>query len=315
MKGKLESTCLAMILVAAGCGGMSPGEDEYREALPTSEQLALSVPGAKPSQQQEGKLTQALVGQRALLYLVTRDTSIKVNATLWITLNIIRSITVHPPTKVGVDYAVWGSGGHGLGLLSWKLYVKRVSPGKYNYTLSARRKTKLAGAFSTIVSGTSTRGTSSVFAGYSGSVTADADALHALAPIRYPTRGRAVVHYDTTGTTRSVKMALKGYSKLGFQRSEVNYAYLDRADRSGEFSYAVETDIHLRNGAREQVTVKSKWNAAGAGKGLATISGGDLPSGVVGKATECWDSAFRRVFYSDTVKIHPDEGSASRCAL
>jgi hypothetical protein len=70
-----------------------------------------------------------------------------------------------------------------------------------------------------------------------------------------------------------------------------------------------------KNTAKEDVQIRSRWNAQGAGRADISLSGGDVPQtyGTI-SATECWDSTFARVYYGDSVEYAPTEGDAAACA-
>jgi hypothetical protein len=299
----------------AACGGTEDPVDEYREAVPTHSQLAVTVPESSGTSSEPGKLTQALLGQRADLYELTYKVSHEVNGGIWVGLNIIESILQHPPTLIQNGVVTWGPYTPPLEPLTWMLNVTKKGPGQFAYALSARKKADKSGTFSVILAGTSTKGYSKYFSGYKGVYTANASNLNALDPATYPDTGKMVATYDTTGIRRKVQMALKDYSEAGGPKGDALYSYLDRVDASGEFGFVARTDLQKDGSADEVFAVKSAWNDTGAGLGFATVSGGDLPSGVVIKVTECWDDSFARTFYKDNGKVNPDEGDPSNCVL
>lgn len=306
----LSALAAALVLII-GCGG-EPA-DEFREAVPSVGELAMTVP-ASAVNSQPGKLTQALLGQRADLYNLTYKVSHEVNGSIWVGLNTIESIVQTPPNTITNGVATWGPHTPALEPLTWMLKVTKTGPGQYAYALSARKKgTK--GSFTTILAGSSTRGYSKFFSGFKGVYTANATALNALDPIRYRDVGKMVATYDTTGVRRVVKMALKNYSEAGGPVADALYSYVDRVDASGHFGFVAKTDLQKNGSADEIFAVESAWNAAGAGRGEAAVKGGDLPSGALVRVTECWDASFARVFYHDNGSVNPDEGLKTACAL
>ena len=52
-----------------------------------------------------------------------------------------------------------------------------------------------------------------------------------------------------------------------------------------------------------------------AGRADLVATGGSLPVGFVVHATECWDTTFVRVFYTEDADPTKTEGDASACAL
>ena len=306
---------LSALLVSA-CGGEDPA-DEYREAVPTRGQLSMNVPsgGGSQGQSEVGSLSQALLGQQAELYRLTYEVSRDVNSSIWVGLNTIESIVQTQPSAVANNTAVWGPHTPALEPLTWQLVVSKTGPGRYSYVLSARKKGDATGQFLPILAGTSQKGVSQYFSGYKGVYTANADNLNALAPALHPDTGKMIATYDTTGDQRSVKMALQDYSENGAPPADILYSYLDRLDTSGEFGFVAHTDMQKDGSAEELCVATSQWDATGAGRGDAVVTGGDIPAGVQIEITECWDASFGRTFYQDNHGINPAEGSASTCAF
>ncbi len=310
------STAMMMSLFVLACGGLDPEEDEYRSAVPTTSSLALSVPASQAgggTSDGISDLTQPVLGQRADLYKVTYEVSRKLNRSLWIGLNTIEDIVQHPPTSINNGVATWGPWAPALEPLSWMLAVTKKSPGRYAYALMARQKADKLGKFKVILAGTSVKGYSPIFSGFKGLYTANADNLHALDPITYPGTGKLAATYDTTGLKRAVKLVMTNAATKNSQAVDAVYSYVDRANTSGEFRYAVKADIH-KNGSKDELyAVVSAWDKTGAGKGLAMVTGGDIKAGIKVKQTECWDAGFGRTFYKDNFNIHPAEGDPTKC--
>ena len=313
------STAMMMSLVVLACGGMDPEEEEYRSAVPTKTSLALSMPesqGGSATDDGIGTLTQKALGQRADLYKVTYEVSRKLNRSLWLGLNTIEDIVQHPPTSILNGVATWGPWTPALEPLTWMLAVTKKGPGQYTYALMARQKADKVGKFKVILAGSSTKGHSLVFSGFKGLYLANADNLHALDPVTYPSTGKLAATYDTTGLKRAVKLVLTNFAeKNSNQAVDAVYSYIDRANTSGEFRFALKADVHKNSSKDELFAVVSAWDKTGAGKGVAAVTGGDIKKGVTVKQTECWDTAFRRVFYKDNLNIHPAEGDPGKCAF
>jgi hypothetical protein len=91
-----------------------------------------------------------------------------------------------------------------------------------------------------------------------------------------------------------------------------DYAYTEGADGSGDMTFNVAGDAG-GTAKTEQITLRSRWLATGAGRADARITGGDLAApGAL--ASECWDTFFKRVYYTDNVNFAPTEGVADSCA-
>jgi hypothetical protein len=63
----------------------------------------------------------------------------------------------------------------------------------------------------------------------------------------------------------------------------------------------------------EEVTLRSRWLASGAGRADARLRNGDLTVEVT--ASECWSTTFGRTFYADSVNWQPSEGNVADCAF
>lgn len=313
--GLISTLSLGILLTA--CGGQDAA-DEYREAVPTRSQLSMDVPAGGGSQAQSGEvgtLSQALLGQQAELYQLTYEVSRDVNGSIWLGLNIIETIVQHPPTSVANNVAVWGPHTGALEPLTWRLVVSKTGPGRYGYVLSARKKADLNGSFLPILAGTSEKGLSQYFSGYKGVYTANADNMNALDPTHNPDTGKMIATYDTTGDRRKVEMAMEDYSEAGAPPADILYSYLERLDTSGEFGFVARADMQKDGSAEELLVATSAWDATGAGRGDAVVTGGDIPSGVKINITECWDQGFGRTFYQDNHAINPTEGDPAACVF
>ena len=65
----------------------------------------------------------------------------------------------------------------------------------------------------------------------------------------------------------------------------------------------------------ENVTMRSRWLADGAGRGDARIAGGDLGTAQA-IASECWGTLFRRVVLHRQRRTSlPTEGDVAQCAF
>ena len=79
-------------------------------------------------------------------------------------------------------------------------------------------------------------------------------------------------------------------------------------------TFAVQASMDANAAVQEDFVVRSRWLPTGAGRSDARLSGGDLGS-AQGIASECWDTSFDEVFYTDNVNYLPTEGSAASCAF
>lgn len=309
------ASAIALVITLGGCGAEAPS-DEFRDALPSQSQLAMTVPGDE-SGSDPGGMNTYILGQQAELYALTYRASRDVNGGLWATLKLIQSIAQHPPTSIAGGVATWGPHTGALSPLEWKLMMTRRGPGRYTYMLQARGRDAVASGaqtdFITVLVGASARQLAGP--GYLGVLAADSTTLHALDPIGHPNSGKVVATYNTIGLKRRVRVAFQDFSEDGGPLVDALYSYTDLLHSAGSFRYLARTDVHKNNSAEEIALVATNWKFSGEGRGDAFITGGDLPADFTLAVTECWDSSFSRVFYEDNANLAPTEGVKTDCAF
>jgi hypothetical protein len=92
--------------------------------------------------------------------------------------------------------------------------------------------------------------------------------------------------------------------------ASADYRYDRFDDGSGDFQFAAHANL-VGGPALEDGTVRSRWNAAGAGRGDARVTGGDAAGGMT--VSECWDASFQRVYFAADPAVVAVEGQASAC--
>jgi hypothetical protein len=282
--------------------------EEFRNAVPRSEELTIRVPGETGGT--SGAARAELIGERAHLYQFTRDTSRFVNGSIWVVLQLMKAITEYPPTEIDGDHAVWGPWNETLSPITYVFVVERVSEGHYHYVLSGKPRDAGDDAFVALVAGDSEIDDA---AGVRrGAIGLDFDAANALDAGEHPHVGRVGARYDVGA----------GFVEAAFEnvRSEetgelVNalYRYTEAADGSGTFAFGLRADFDDEGAAQEDLVVTSRWDTSGSGRGDVIATGGDLGELVV-YASECWDRSFGRSYYGDNVDMAAAEGDAASCA-
>ena len=284
------------------------GPEGVEDALPTAEDVQVKVP-------EDGEQQLAL-GQIADYYRFTRVVSRDFNAGAAWVLTLVHVIVQFPPSEVDGDTYTWGPHSDALDPAEWKLVVIENVDGSYDWRFDGRSKTIDNAEFETIISGNALPG--DVPHRGSGNFLIDFDAGERVNPIdNEPDTGRVEVTYDLNVTgdiNGSVQMHIEGRDEADLVPVTADYAYSENLDGSGDFSFAINGDIDEDGSASEDALIRSRWQADGAGRGDARISGGDLDTLVV-EATECWDTQFRRVHYTDNVEYAPTEGDAADCVF
>ena len=300
MKSLLAAT-IVMSLAATGCvrQDATPTSD-IDNAIPTADQVTIKLPTAGQSR---------TVGDLATYYLTTRAATLTFNGGAAWVLTLLHAIVQYPVTSVSGTTSTWGPWSNALDPAEYRLDVTANGDGTYAYSLSGRNKLQSGSQFQMIITGDADP-TAGELAG-NGHFTLDLNASHSVDPIDNPTdKGVIDATYDLA--TKQLSLHIDTTDDNG--AAEVaDYAYAEGADGSGDMTFNVFGNAG-GTAANEQMTVRSRWTAAGAGRGDARIAGGDLGT-VQAIASECWGTDFRRTYYTDNASFQPTEGDAASCAF
>jgi hypothetical protein len=286
--------CCFLVGCTAGSGG-------FEDAVPNRSLLTLHVPEAKPLG--TSSLNQALLGERATFYTVTRQTTSDFNNGLGGFLAGIQSIVTQPPSQESGPHAVWGPTNDALATSNYRFEAEKTAPGSFNYAFSAKLKSEPDTAWQMVVQGAGHR----------------VDDAHALGEIhvhndlarRYDDTNHAdqnyAIHFDSTVDPRVVDIY---FDKAGIADAE--YHYTEAHDGSGSFQFSHLEDLD-GDGTLETLAIVSRWLASGAGRADVVAKGGSLTGqmGMMGM-TECWDASFGRTFYAENGNVV--EGDPATCA-
>lgn len=296
LKTSLIAAACSLSLLA--CVAQDDAPDQIATAIPTAEQVSIKLP----------QNTARQVGQIANWYVATRDVTRTFNGgSTWV-LVLIHTIIKFPVTSVSGDTYTWGPWSGALDPAEYKLDVRAVGDGTYEYRLSGRSKTAANAAFEVVIDGTSDPRAGE--AKGSGRFAVDFDASKRVNPIdSNDSRGSMEVSYDLT--QRHLDLTLTSTDVLNNTVS-ADYAYNEAADGSGNMVFAITANAG-GGAALELATLRSRWQSTGAGRADARLGGGDLGT-LQATASECWDTMFRRVYYTDSVLFSQTEGDASLCA-
>ncbi len=302
-------------LAGAGLVACTAAPDEgarFREAVPKSDDVALRVPagsGAAVSTRGLRILSPgggAMASSEAKFYSFTRDLTREVDGVTSGILSSVWALASTQPTTVESKRAVWGPGSSSaLDPNEWRFVVVENATGEYDYALEGRKKA--GGDFVAVLRG---KGFGSEHPSHrTGSFEVDGDAYRALEPSRGAEEGSAKVTYSLATFPTAIGVALRTGAEASWDitvtRDEAGAGKVDitgKGDVDGDGATA-----------QEDVTLASRWDASGAGRADVTMSNGDLPQSVT--ATECWSSAFSRVYYEDTVQSEPTVGAKAACAF
>ncbi len=250
---------LALTLaLVVGCG------DEFTNAVFETDQAFLdAVPRARDLRLNgttltDGVLQQALVGQRAELYSITRATTLQIDRVVFHQLRDIERLVDEPPSERADDRRAWGPFRHPLDDFESRFVMTRDDLG-FAYAYEARIDD---GEFTAVIDGR-------------------------FQP-EGPRAGTGEMTFDVADGAFSVSYALDETGGVDIAMASVdgNFAYRREADTSGEFEMAV------RGEEGETFEMRTRWVAGGSGRADARSSKNEA---VV--VSECWDDAFGRTWY------------------
>jgi hypothetical protein len=329
--------CLAVFALAA-CNV----DEEFVDAVPTTDQVSLKIPSRGNQTQQSssvdgvGSQSSALVGETSELYEITWGVTATVNAGTLLTVGALRLITLQAPTSRTDDSRTWGPWtAGGLDPITYKLVVRKLATAHFGFSLEA--SSRLADdptQFLPLIDGEVTRG-SKMGTGH-GTMVVHFDNRRTLVPDACET-GTLAFTFDNAGDTVVNDVILTGFANdndksILCQRERATDAtYHFEQDRAGAGSLLFSFDkdmvkpVATLDSAEETVTVRSRWQATGAGRSDLVIEGGDVTSelakhGLTGpvNASQCWDTLFRTAYETSApaeLHIFDTDGTSSACVF
>jgi hypothetical protein len=302
--------------------------DRFREPIPQGGEVALKVPGSAGAAtttsssaiRVESTPTSGAPGTTgtsgtAEYYRFTRDLTDAVDWGSAATVGLVWLIVQAPPTSTSAHQAVWGPArGEALSPVTWKLTVNETTTDVFNYQLDGRPNASTSDAdWKTVLAGHGYAKASASHA--TGWFQWDADAQRALDPMRAANdTGTTKVTYDV----RTLPATLRAeHAPTASTESSYTIDVTHLTGGAGQVDIAALGDLDPSGTtAKENVDMHSRWDASGAGRADTTVAGGDVPVSIASvHATECWDTSFARVYYTDTASTQPTTGSPSACAF
>ena len=295
----LVAAAAACTLGLVACVQTDEAPQELARAIPTADQVSIKLPDTK---------TRA-VGDLANWYVSTRDVTRTLNGgSAWV-LILIHTIVQFPVTTVNGETYTWGPWSDALDPAEYKLEVRAVGDGTYEYHLSGRSKTQSGSQFEVVIDGSADPRAGDDKG--SGEFSVDFDASKRVNPIDSgDAKGSMHANYDLAkGHLDLTIMSTDGAGKPVV----ADYAYNAAPGGGGDMVFEIATNVG-GGPVLESVTLRSRWQGTGAGRADARISGGDVAA-ITATASECWDTSFRRVFYVDSGPYLPSEGTQSACVF
>ena len=296
--GSLVASAVLGVSLGA-CIQPNEGPHAIARVLPTAEDVKIALP--------ESEVSNAFaVGDIATWYVATRGVTTTLNGGTAYVLILVHTIVLFPPTSHEGDTYVWGPHHEPLDPAEWRLTVTELVDGTYDWKLDGHSLTEANASFETIIAG-------NAHGDGTGDFNLDFDAAERVNPIDNDGRGVIAVDYDVP--ERSLDMTIDTVEDVDGTPTDVHfeYAYAEGSDRSGDMVFTILADSADPGTAKEEATLRSRWLSTGAGRADVRLRSGDLDVEVT--ASECWNTMFRRTFYSDSATWLPTEGGVSACAF
>jgi hypothetical protein len=323
---------LPALALLPACGAHE--DDAFRNSVPTSDTVAMNVPGAAPASgsgahaagENTAVARSALLGEKAEYYTTTRDVTALVNGATYAVLTLVRTIVTYPASHVAGEIAVWGPYTDPLSPNTWRLTVTRLDPHVFGYVLEGRAKQADDSAFVAILTGQHTAAvdaSGAAIAGFgSGNFTVDWNAQQTL-PEHDATVGNAAFTYSRLDASAVESIAVTFVGIKDATTAEIynaDYQYAATPGAGGDFQYAAHRDVFPGPGptgsAQELLTMHSRWQETGAGRADVQISGGDTPVALAPITTnECWDQNFLSQYKNLSYDPTSDWGLVSSCVF
>jgi hypothetical protein len=310
------ATLLGITSLSANCGLVPL---DILDALPSDNVITLRVPGAKVPTSPGSTSLLPLLGGTSEYHAQSTQISTAVNTNVLDLVRRIRTIVGYPPSKQSGNVSTWGpySPG-GLDALNYRFTATRSGEAHYLVTLEARPqvdqteagfKTLLDGDLEGVIGGGGGNG--------KGTFTVYLD-NRAAVDSNWLVRGSLRIAYDASADPRTINVDLDGFDPAAASTGSgglwddvapapaaATYRYAEASDHSGTFLFTFHLNVQDASlpGA-ETLTLRTRWNADGLGRGDSTISGEDVATQLQGlglqgdtiHASECWDADFNVTF-------------------
>ena len=278
-----KTSLLAAALLLAACAETPDPAEKFRDALPKAEAAKVETyqseaVAAKPA---------AAKGETAMLQseyaVMSYSLALTMNGGVAWSLGLVQLIVLNPATTCVEDVScTWGPWVDDDGLNRWQLHVEKAGDA-YVWALSAQPGSQPTAAFVNVLAGTAypvdrTHGSGTFTLDFEAEATLDHGQLWEQHDF-----GRIVIDYDNTSTVSVDALFTGARSQDNGHPMNAIYAFDDAAS-GGELQVAFE-DLQTA----ENVALRTRWSAGGAGRADAHYNGPDGAGGTVDYfATECW---------------------------
>lgn len=278
------------------------------EALPTQDKIEINLPIASSS------ATARSTGptEWAPYYDMTRNVTETINGMAGWVLGTVGYVTTLQPSWVddGKTTAMWGPySDSGLDPVETGLYVTKNDDGSYTWSIFQvpNGGDLSTDAISVVAGEVDSGGTRD---DQTGRFYVDFTAANALDPAQNLV-GTFGVDYDYDALGVAGVASFEDYGYEGGESWNAAYFYDEDYEGEGEMDFAWLDDVN-GGGVDEILALRSRWQADGAGRGDAFVTGGDLAVDTV-TANNCWGTSFTTTFWSDSIGYREAEGDESAC--
>ncbi|MBT3220715.1 MAG: hypothetical protein HN348_16635, partial [Proteobacteria bacterium] len=246
-------------------------------------------------------------------YLFTAEVTSNVNDLISTVLVNVEAVTAYPPTWADDDTtAIWGPFSNGPLDPNDTAVTVHYDANTDIYTWSVSQKPKDAGddEYQAIISGQVEAGATEEAS--EGWFAIDFELMHELNPTE-DLIGKFICTYGINGDNVKASAAFEDF---GDSDELINalYHYEQVAGGDGFMDLVIESDF-TDGGEDELGVMRSRWTKDGAGRADSMAMGGDLgDTGLVPQSSECWNSSFEPVFYTDNWSL-AEEGDVTECVF
>lgn len=284
---KLTASLAALVIAACGTQQTDPAQ-QYRDALPKAQAVAIGTPQDAGTTSGALSVTQQPLGQttspQSEFATMSYYLALSVNGGVAWVLATVRYVTAFPPTSCDDASCTWGPWVDDQGLNRWKLTVTKNGTA-FDWALSAQPGSNPAAAFVDLITGTA--------------YPADKDHGHGTLAVNFDAQtqldhgplwqqedfGTLAVTYDNRTSATVDAVFLGAHDKDPANPHRMNAHYLFQAASSGG-----QLEVAFQNlDTTAVVTLRTRWSPSGAGRADAHYTG---PDGLGGTASyyesECW---------------------------
>lgn len=290
------------LLTATAC--IPEPQGSHADILP-DDRVLINMPVDLTSRRSEKQWSEA--------YLFTAEVTSDVNELISTVLENVEAVTEYPASWTDDEStAIWGPFSEGpLDPNETALSVHYDGATDiYTWSVSQKPKDASDDEYKAIIAGQVEAGATEDAS--EGWFAIDFELMQELNPTEDFT-GKFVCTYDVDGNNVEASAAFEDF---GDSDELINalYHYEQEIGGDGFMDLVLETDI-TGSGDDELGLMRSRWTNEGAGRADILAMGGDLDDlGFVAQWSECWDSGFEAVYYTDNWD-NTDSGDVSECVF